>query len=130
MTTDLQMLVWTALLCLVLPGLYAIGRSARPGGLAWGLGNRDTKLEAAPWVERAVRAHANLVENLPPFVALVLVAHVTGRADETTALGASVFFWARVAHAAAYTAGVVYVRTAVFLVSLVGEGMIVSRLFG
>ena len=130
MTTDLQMLVWTALLALLLPAVYAVGRLSRPGGVAWGFGNRDTPLAASPWVDRAVRAHANLVENLPPFIALVVVAHLTGRADDTTALGATIFFWARVAHALVYTAGVVYLRTAAFAVSLVGEGMILSRLLG
>jgi uncharacterized MAPEG superfamily protein len=130
MTTDLQMLVWTALLALLLPAVYAAGRLSRPGGVAWGFGNRDAPLATPPWVDRAVRAHANLVENLPPFIALVVVAHLTGRADDTTALGATIFFWARVAHALIYTAGVVYLRTAAFAVSLVGEGMILSRLLG
>ena len=130
LTTDLQILVWTALLALLLPAVYAAGRLSRPGGVAWGFGNRDTPLTASPWVDRAVRAHANLVENLPPFIALVVVAHLTGRADDTTALGATIFFWARVAHALVYTAGVVYLRTAAFAVSLVGEGMILTRLLG
>ena len=124
------MLVWTAVLCLLLPGVYAAGRLSRPGGVAWGFGNRDAPLDAAPWVGRAVRAHANLVENLPPFLALVVVAHLTGRANDTTALGASIFFWARVAHALVYTAGVVYLRTAAFGVSLAGEVMILSQLLG
>lgn len=124
------MLVWTAVLGLLLPGLYGFGRSARPGGLAWGLGNRETEFASPAWVHRAIRAHANLVENMPPFVALVLVAHVTGRANDTTALGATIFFWGRVAHAIVYTTGVVYLRTAAFVISLVGEVMILSQLLG
>ena len=130
MTTDLQMLVWTAILALLLPAVYSAGRLAQPGGVAWGAGNRDTTLVTPPWVDRAVRAHANLVENLPPFIALVVAAHLTGRADGTTALGATTFFWARVAHALIYVAGVAYLRTAAFATSLVGEGMILSRLLG
>ena len=121
------MLVWTALLCLLLPGAYAAGRLSRPGGVAWGFGNRDAPFAGAAWVGRAVRAHANLVENLPPFIALVVVAHLAGRANDTTALGASIFFWARVAHALIYIAGVVYLRTAAFAVSLAGEVMILSQ---
>lgn len=128
MTTDLAMLVWTALLCLVLPAVYLVGRVGTPGGLAWGLGNRDTPFEAPPWTGRALRAHANLVENLAPFAILVLVAHLTGRAGPTTALGATVFFWSRVAHAAVYTAGLVGVRTAAFIAGLVGELMILGAI--
>jgi uncharacterized MAPEG superfamily protein len=130
MTTDLQMLVWTAVLCLLLPSLYAGGRLSRPGGVAWGFGNRDVSFETAPWTGRAVRAHLNLVENMPPFIALVVVAHLTGRANDTTALGATIFFWARVAHALIYTAGIVYLRTAAFAVALAGEVMILSQLLG
>jgi uncharacterized MAPEG superfamily protein len=130
MTTDLQMLVWTAVLSLLLPAVYAGGRLSQPGGVAWGFGNRDTPIAVPPWTGRAVRAHANLVENLPPFIILVVAAHLMGRANETTALGATIFFWARVAHAIVYTAGIVYLRTAAFAVSLLGEVMILSQLLG
>src|SRR5262245_5807073 len=123
MTTDLQMLVWTAILCLLVPSLYAAGRLSRPGGVAWGFGNRETPFPSSPWVERAVRAHLNLLETLPPFIVPVAVAPLPGRANDTTAHGATIFFWARVAHALVYTAGIAYLRTAVFAVSLVGEVM-------
>ena len=43
------------------------------------------------WAERAKRAHINMAENLAPFAALVLVAHVTGAANATTAMGAAIF---------------------------------------
>src|SRR5262249_23868916 len=87
MTTDLTMLVWTALLCLSLPVTYLVGRSQVPGGLAWGFGNRGTELSVADWAGRAERAHMNLLENLAPFAILVLTAQVTGRADARTARG-------------------------------------------
>ena len=128
MTTDLVMLVWTALLCLLVPALYLIGRAQAPGGMAWAFGNRETTLAAAPWVGRAERAHRNLVENLGPFAVLVLVANVSGRADAATALGATLFFWARLGHVVVYTAGLVGVRTAVFFVGTAGELLILSRL--
>jgi uncharacterized MAPEG superfamily protein len=129
MTTDLSMLVWSALLCVSLPVVYLIGRSGVPGGLAWGFGNRDVPLEVAPWVRRAERAHANLVENLAPFAILVLVAQVAGKANATTATGATLFFWGRVAHAAVYVAGIPYVRTAAFFVGTAGEILILLQLF-
>ena len=127
MTTDLVMLVATAVLCLLLPTVYAVGRGQMPGGLAWAFGNRDTPLVVPAWTRRAERAHANLVENLAPFAILVLVAHVAGRANATTALGATLFFWARVAHAAIYVGGLVYLRTLAFFVGVVGEVMILVQ---
>ena len=129
MTTDLAMLVATAVLSLLLPVVYLIGRSSAPGGMAWGFGNRDTALAVPAWTARAQRAHANLVENLAPFAILVLVAELTHHTNATTALGAALFFWGRVAHAAIYTAGIPYLRTAAFFVGTAGELMILSQLW-
>ena len=130
MTTDLWMLVWTCVLALVLPNLYVIGLVSQPHGFAWGLGNRDTPFTGteAPWGGRGRRAHANLVENLVVFAALVLTAQVTGRADWWTALGSQLFFWGRLGHAVTYMAGLVPWRTAAFAVSVVGMWMIAVRL--
>ena len=130
MTTELWMLVWSALLCLVIPTVYVVGLTQVSGGLAWGLGNRDTALEFPLWVARARRAHANLIENLAPFAIVVLAAHVAGAANSTTALGATLFFWARAAHFLIYTAGIPYLRTLAFGIAIIGEVMILMQLFG
>lgn len=129
MTTDLWMLVWTAVLCLCLPFVYLTSRVTTPGGLAWGIGNREQPLQFPAWTGRAERAHRNLLENLAAFAILVLVAHVAGKANATTALGATLFFWGRVAHAAVYIAGITYVRTLAFVVAFLGELMIFLQLF-
>ena len=128
MTTDLWMLVLSAVLCLVLPLPYLVARSMTPGGVAWGLGNREEDFRFPAWAGRAERAHRNLVENLAPFAILVLVAQVTGRANASTALGAELFFWGRVLHALAYIAGVIYVRTAMFIIAIIGEILIFVQL--
>jgi uncharacterized MAPEG superfamily protein len=129
MTTDLWMLVATGLMSLLFPAVYLVGRVQTPGGMEWALGNRDTRLEAPAWVDRALRAHANLTENLAPFAILVLVAHVTGKANAMTALGATIFFLGRLAHFAVYTAGIVGLRTAVFFIAAAGEVLILIQLF-
>jgi uncharacterized MAPEG superfamily protein len=130
MTTDLWMLVWTALLALGLPFIYLAGLTQAPGGAAWGLGNRAEPLAGIPeWAARAQRAHLNLLQNLAPFAILVLVAQVSGKANTTTALGATIFFWARAAHAAVYIAGIRYLRTLVFAASTLGAVTILGQLF-
>ena len=129
MTTDLWMLVYTTLLCLLMPMVYVVGEMQVPGGMEWGLGNRDKPFELPPWAARAKRAHANLVENLLPFAALVLVAHVAGKANATTALGATLFFGSRLAYAVIYTAGITPVRTVVFFVAQAGLVLILLQLF-
>jgi uncharacterized MAPEG superfamily protein len=129
MTTDLTMLVATALLCLSIPVIYLIGEIQTPGGMEWGIGNRAEPLKLPEWAARAKRAHLNLVENLAPFAILVLGAQVSGKANGMTALGAEIFFWARVAHVAVYTAGITGVRTAVFFIGTAGELLILVQLF-
>ncbi|MHB8382955.1 MAG: MAPEG family protein [Candidatus Binataceae bacterium] len=130
MTTDLWMLVWTTLLALGLPFIYLAGLTQAPGGAAWALGNRAEPLAGIPeWAARAQRAHLNLLQNLAPFAILVLVAQVSGKANGTTALGATIFFLARVAHAAVYIAGIRYLRTLVFAVATLGAVLILGQLF-
>jgi uncharacterized MAPEG superfamily protein len=106
------MLTWSAILCLIVPNLGVAGLTAAPGGFVWGLGNRDQPFGELPaWAGRARRAHANLVENLIVFAALVLVAVAAGKTNAWTALGAQLFFWGRIAHLATYIAGLVPWRT-------------------
>jgi uncharacterized MAPEG superfamily protein len=82
------------------------------------------------WAERLQRAHTNMVENLAPFAALVLVAHLVQAFDAKTALGAQLFFWGRVVHAGVYTLGIPYARTLAFAVSWVGMLLIFFAIIG
>lgn len=74
--------------------------------------------EAPLWAQRAQRAHLNMVETMPAFIAVVVAAALleTGTAA-AVAEWAGVFFYARVLHAIVYIAGVPYLRTPVYLVS-------------
>ena len=67
----------------------------------------------------ADRAHLNAVECFAPFAALVIIAHVAGKADAMTALWATCFFWLRLAHAVVYWLAIPYVRTLVFTLGFV-----------
>ncbi|MFK7989321.1 MAG: MAPEG family protein [Sandaracinaceae bacterium] len=129
MTTDLWMLVGAAALHFALV-IVAAGPGVLTRGVAWGMGNREDSVGAEGWVGRAKRASANLMENLPLFIIVVLVAHVSGHHNSTTALGAMIFLGARAAHAAIYIAGVPWVRTASYVASLAGIGLIASQLVG
>ena len=128
MTTELGMLVLTALLSILLafPPLIAVITTQ---GFVYGLGNRELGGEALPeWGKRAERAHLNLLANLPAFAALVLVAGLAGVSNEVTEIGAQQFFWARVAHALIYIAGIPYIRAIAFGVSLGGLFAIAGEL--
>ncbi|MBU6458119.1 MAG: MAPEG family protein, partial [Bradyrhizobium sp.] len=56
-------------------------------------------------------------------------AHITGKSNDTTAAGAAIFFWARVAHLIVYVAGLKYVRTIAWFGGWAGGVMILMQLF-
>lgn len=117
MTADLLVLLSLAVLTelLTLPPLVA--RASARGGIRWIFYNRDTVLEGvAPWGDRAVRAHANLADNLAIYAAVIGIAHITGATNGTTMIAGILLLAARVLHAAVYMAGIPYLRTAVFAV--------------
>ena len=65
-----------------------------------------------------------MLESLVLFAALVLVAVAAGKTNATTLLGAQIFLWARVAYAAVYLAGIPWLRTGVWFVSVIGLALI------
>ncbi|WP_108811743.1 MAPEG family protein [Sphingorhabdus sp. Alg231-15] len=75
--------------------------------------------ETPLWMDRAKRAHLNMVETMPAFVAVVAAAGLLGDASIAESVGtwAKVFFFARVAHAIVYTLGIPGLRTPVYLIS-------------
>jgi uncharacterized MAPEG superfamily protein len=119
MQIELLLLALSAALCLALTVPYSLALILKLG-IPVMVGNREDFPALEGWVGRARRAHANMVENLVPFAALIIVAAVTGKFGQGTAIGAQLFFWGRVAHAGAYIAGVPWLRTAAFLISYVG----------
>ena len=92
-----------------------------------GLGNRDNLREATPMGGRADRAAKNSVEAAVFFVPLALVANAAGM-DAEVMLGAQIAFWARVAYVPIYIAGIKYLRSLVWIVGVVGYGMMVAAM--
>jgi len=123
MPLELHLLVWSVALAFILV-LIAVSGATLQVGLPKLAGNREGLADCTGWAGRAQRAHRNLLENLILFAVLVLVAQATGRLNAMTALGAQIFFWARVAHPVIYIAGVPYLRTLAWGVSVVGLVMI------
>ena len=127
MTTDLWYLAasvaltWTFIMVAATPGLLQ-------NGLRWGFGNRDERPPLVGAAGRSQRLAANMNENLPLITALVLLAHVSGKAGDLSALGAQVFFFGRIAHAVCYLAGLHVVRTVSWAVSVAGLFMIGAAL--
>jgi len=127
MTPDLKILVWIVALTFVHVIVAGFGAQAQVG-LQTLVGNREGMRSLDGFAGRAQRAHRNMLESLPLFIALVLVAQVAGKADATTLLGAELFFWGRVAYLLIYLAGIPWLRTLAWAVSVVGMVLILIRL--
>ena len=127
MSIELKMLVWSVALTIVQMLIAALGAQLNVG-LAPLAGNREHMPAIEGWAGRAVRAQRNMLENIVLFAALVLVAQVAGKTNATTALGAQIFFWARPVYAGVYIAGVPWLRTGVWGMSIVGLLMILVQL--
>lgn len=127
MGSESSVLVWSVILMFV-QMLIAVQGSLMQVGLLTLVGNREGFPELKGWAGRATRAHLNALENMALFIPLVLVAVVANKTNSTTLLGAQIFFWARVAHGIAYLIGIPWLRTTLWVVSLIGLIMIGSQI--
>ena len=119
MSTDLKYLAFTAILTASLWIPYISCQVMTNGNLTPQNYIDPTPRPVPFWGMRANRAYVNAVESFAPFAALVIVAHLAGKANATTAFLATSFFWLRLAHAVVYLLGVPYVRTVVFTLGYV-----------
>jgi uncharacterized MAPEG superfamily protein len=119
MTTDLKYLAFTAMLTAALWIPYVVCQVMTNGFLA-----PPNYVDPSPrpvplWGKRANRAYLNAVEVFAPFAALVVIAHIAGKANAMTAFWTISFFWLRVAHAVVYLLAVPFVRTLIFTLGFV-----------
>lgn len=120
MPIELKMLAWSVALGLV-HVLLGAALVTRQRGLAWNVGARDATLPPPTGVAARVdRALRNFLETFPFFAAAALAVVVLERGDASTALGAQCYFWARLAYVPVYAAGIPYLRTLIWAVSIWG----------
>lgn len=129
MSSDLLMLAYAAILIVVLAFPYTLALIATVGPVRAMSYPQPGDEHLPVWAMRAKRAHLNLVENIAPFAILVLVAHVAGNANATTAFGAQLFLGARLLQALAHIFSVPFVRTICWFVSIAGLIVILTQLF-
>jgi len=80
------------------------------------------------WAQRAMRAHANAVENLVLLVPAVLALVVLDISTPATRAAVPVYFFARLAHFAVYTLGLPLVRTLAFAVGWTAQLVLLAAL--
>ncbi|MDX1404671.1 MAG: MAPEG family protein [Woeseiaceae bacterium] len=115
MTSELMSLTWVTTLTAIMWMPYILNMIA-VRGLIDAVGYPEDPKPLAPWAAKMKAAHANAVENLVVFAALVLIANAAGVSNSTTVLACEVYFWTRLVHFLSYTFAVPWVRTVSFVV--------------
>ena len=119
-TPELRML-WASLALGLAQLFAAMIAGLASGRLMWNLGARD---EEGPKLGRIAsrieRAWRNYLETFPLFGAVVLLAAALNKHNATTALGADLYFYSRAVHVVLYAAGVPFIRTIIWTLSIVG----------
>ena len=126
---EVRMLCWAVVLGLV-QLIIATTLATKDQGLAYNLSPRDlpppsvSKLAA-----RMLRAFANFRETFVYFAVAILLVALMGKNNASSALGAQLYFWARVVYVPVYAAGIPALRTAIWTVSIIGIVMVLGQLF-
>jgi uncharacterized MAPEG superfamily protein len=125
-STELQML-----LCAILLGLLQLTLSVACNvagrGLPYGVGPRDEPPQPlGKAASRLERAYKNFLETFAFFAAAVLLTRALGRSTPISALGAEVYFWARLIYVPAYVTAIPFVRTLCWTASLIGVLMVLA----
>lgn len=129
MTPELTYLTYAVILLIAHMFIQATA-SDLSKGIGWALGPQDEQRDPSLLAGRLERALTNYVYNLPAFIALALILKVTDLGTETTAFGAAIWFWARVAYIPAYASGLPLVRSVAWFASLVGLVLMILPLLG
>ena len=108
---------------------YVLDRIA-VGGLMEAVGYPANPKPQSPWAQRLKKAHANAVENLVVFAALILTAQALGITSAVIGSAAVVYFWARLVHAAAFAFAVPWVRTLAFTVGFLAQAAVAWQVLG
>ncbi len=114
---------WTVLLLLGTVGVYRWSRILT--GRVPMREFRADRVEGEDWYRRAMRAHANCIENLPVFGAIVLVLHASGIESAVANAVSVAILAARVAQSLVHvsleqTNAVVSIRFGFFFVQIAG----------
>jgi len=128
-SVEMQML-WLSVVLGLAQLILAVLFSLSARGLPWGAGNRD---EPAPPMGkmggRVERAFRNFLETFVFFAAAVLMINAMGKHTASSALGAQIYFWSRLAYLPVYALGIPFLRTALWIASIVGIGMVMRGIY-
>jgi len=121
MTDEIYWLTLNVILTALMVIPYAVYRTRKLGGL-WQVFKTPLPGDSPfddEWAHRAYRAHMNAFEGIALFAPLAIAVHVTGVANDTTAIACAIYFWARLVYAPLYYFDVPVLKTASWFVGLI-----------
>lgn len=129
--TETTMLLWSVVLGLVQIAIAAMAGS-NDLGLPYNLSSRDEPpvKSLSNMAGRLARAANNFRETFGLFAVSVILVVLLHRQTSGSALGAELYFWARVVYVPVYAFGIAVVRTIVWTVSIIGIVMVLLAAFG
>lgn len=123
MSIELSYLIWSAALgfayLTVQSTVYRLDY-----GIEFAGSQRDNERPPNKWAARGEKALRNFLETYGLFIAMAVATEISGRSDGLTQWGTQIWFWARVAYLPAYFVEVPLVRSAFWLVSMIGLVML------
>nr|WP_316656696.1 MAPEG family protein [uncultured Gellertiella sp.] len=129
MAPEITVLLWSIVLAFVY--LVIHGQIMRMQvGFRPDNSNRDHDPEPNLYSGRAMRALRNFLETYPVFIALVVVLALTHRSTGLTGWGAWIWLAARTLYLPAYIFGFGRSRSAIWMISLAGLGLMLIGPFG
>lgn len=130
MSSELYWLTLTVILTGLMWVPYVLNRVMMRGAIRAMANPSPDDAPLSPWAQRLQRAHMNAVENLVIFATLVLILQAMKHSTMSTAIACAVYFWARLAHAVIYWAGIPVLRTLAFAVGFLAQVALVLAVFG
>lgn len=125
-STQLTML-WLSIILGILHVAIAATAAVGKRGVPWAAGPRDETPEPVGKIgARLDRASHNFAETFPFFAAAVLLELASNGNPGLAGIGAMTYFWARVAYLPIYALGLPFIRTLVWVVSMVGIGIVLA----
>lgn len=128
MTGDLWALAAAMLLATVQLTISSVLTLRQLGGV-WVVGARDEPREVTGLSGRFVRAHRNLLEIFPQFLAALFLVHEAHAVGSLSVIGAWLFVVGRLLYVPAYAFAPIGVRPICWQVAQVGIFIIVADLF-
>ncbi|MER8406893.1 MAPEG family protein [Mesorhizobium sp. M1307] len=128
MTGDLWALLAALLLASIQLTIASVLTLRQLGG-SWVAGPRDEPREVTGISGRFVRAHRNLLEIFPQFVAALFLVHAAHASGSLSVVGAWLFVIARLVYVPAYAFARPGVRTICWIAAWFGIVLIVADVF-